>query len=139
MGRTLKLEWQYLVLAVDVMRCKLYWAWADRMNQTCLIPIFRKWMPDVVIWDGASAHRGKAMGEVGFERIFLLPYSPELNPCERVFEWLRAKIEGEVYNSIDHKRYAIEQHLRRLSRDKISLEQLVGWQWIYEAFSLFSV
>lgn len=41
-------------------------------------------IPDAVILDGASAHRGKAMGEVGFERIYLLPYSPELNPCERV-------------------------------------------------------
>jgi transposase len=127
--------WQYLVLAVDVIRCKLYWAWADRMNQMCLIPIFKKWMPNAVIWDGASAHRGKAMGEVSFERIFLLPYSPELNPCERVFEWLRAKIEGEVYRSLQHKRYTIEQHLRHLSHDKISLEPLIGWQWIRDAFT----
>lgn len=131
----IEFAWQYLVLAVDVLRCKLYWTWADRMNQTNLIPIFRKWMPDAVIWDGASAHRGKAMGEVGFERIFLLPYSPELNPCERVFEWLRAKIEGEVYISLQHKRCVIEQHLRRLSRDKSSLQQLMGWQGIRAAFA----
>ena len=52
--------WEYLVLGLDVVRCKMYWAWADRMNQKCLIPIFRKWMPDTVIWDGASAHQGKA-------------------------------------------------------------------------------
>lgn len=127
--------WQYLVLGVDVLRCKLYWAWADRMNQTSLIPIFTKWMPDAVIWDGASAHRGRAMGEVGFERIFLLPYSPELNPCERVFEWLRAKIEGEVYKSLQHKRHVIEQHLRRLSSDKVALRQLIGWEWIRQAFA----
>ena len=38
----------------------------------------------------------KATGEVGFERFFLLPYSPELNPCERVFEGLRAQIEGII-------------------------------------------
>lgn len=131
----IEFAWQYLVLAVDAIRCKLYWAWADRMNQASLIPIFRNWSPDAVIWDGASAHRGKAMGELSFERIFLLPYSPELNPCERVFEWLRAKIEGEVYASLQHKRRAIEQHLRRLSRDKISLEQLIGWQWIQDAFA----
>jgi putative transposase len=130
----IEFEWQYLVLAIDVVRCKLYWAWADRMNQTNLIPIFRKWMPDAVIWDGASAHRGKAMSEVGFERIFLLPYSPELNPCERVFEWLRAKIEGEVYKSLQHKRRVIEHYLRRLSCDKYSLRKLVYWKWIQQAF-----
>ena len=131
----IEFAWQYLVLAVDVVRCKLYWAWADRMNQTNLIPIFGKWMPDAVIWDGASAHRGKAMGEIGFGRIFLPPYSPELNPCERVFEWLRAKIEGEVYISLQHKRYALDQYLRRLNADKLSLRQLIGWQWIHDAFA----
>lgn len=130
----IEFAWQYLVLAVDVIRCKLYWTWANRMNQTQLIPIFRKWMPDAVIWDGASAHRGKAMGEVGFQRIFLPPYSPELNPCERVFEWLRAKLEGELYASLQHKRYTIEQHLRRLNSSKTTLKQLIGWCWIQEAF-----
>jgi len=89
----------------------------------------------MVIWDGASAHRGKAMGEVGFERIFLLPYSPELNPCERVFEWLRARIEGEVYATLQHKRYQIEHHLRRLNADKGQLKSLIGWSWIQDAFA----
>lgn len=131
----IEFAWQYLVLAIDTLRCKLYWAWADRMNQTSLIPIFEKWMPDAVIWDGASAHRGTAMGAIGFERIFLLPYSPELNPCERVFEWLRAKIEGEVYASLSHKRLRIDQLLRRLNADKPSLSRLIGWQWIHDAFA----
>lgn len=131
----IEFAWQYLVLAVDVVRCKLCWAWADRMNQSNLIPIFRKWMPDAVIWDGASAHRGKGMSEVGSKRIFLLPYSPELNPCERVFEWLRAKIEGEVYSSLQHKRLEINQLLRRLNADKQKLRRLVDWDWISLAFS----
>jgi len=89
-----------------------------------------------VIWDGASAHRGKAMGEVGFERIFLPPYSPELNPCERVFEWLRGKIEGEVYASLQHKRDEIDRLLRQLNANKLRLQQLIGWQWIREVFAL---
>lgn len=131
----IEFAWQYLVLAVDVVRCKLYWDWADRMNQTSLIPIFAKWMPDAIIWDGASAHRGKAMGEVGFERIFLLPYSPELNPCERVFEWLRDQIEGEVYASLKHKQYVINRLLRQLNANTLRLQSLVGWQWIQDAFA----
>lgn len=131
----IEFAWQYLVLAVDVLRCKLYWVWADRMNQPQLIPIFSKWMPDTVIWDGASAHRGKAMGEVGIKRIFLLPYSPELNPCERVFEWLRAKIEGEVYMSLQRKRCTIERYLRQLNADKTSLKSLISWQWIQDSFA----
>jgi transposase len=108
------------------------------MNQTCLIPIFKKWMLDTVIWDGATAHRGKAIGEMNFERIFLLPYSPELNPCERVFEWLRARIEGEVYVTLQHKRHEIEHHLRRLNADKGCLKSLIGWRWIQDTFAQLS-
>lgn len=63
----IQFAWQYLVLAVDVVRSKLYWDWADRMNQANLIPIFKRWLPNAVIWDGASAHRGKAMGEVSLK------------------------------------------------------------------------
>ena len=131
----IEFAWQYLVLAVDVMRCKLYWAWADRMNQACLIPIFEEWLPDAVVWDGASAHRGQAMGAVGFARIPLPPYSPELNPCERVFEWLRGRIEGEVYVSLKHKQHVIHQLLRQLNADKACLDQIIGWHWIQNAFA----
>jgi len=103
------------------------------MNQSNLIPIFKAWSADVVSWDGASAHRGKAMGEMGFERIILPPYSPELNPRKCVFEWLRARIEGEVYATLQHKRGAIERHLRRLNADRGHLKSLIGWQWIQDA------
>jgi transposase len=104
------------------------------MNQTHLIPIFRHWSPDAVIWDGASAHRGQAMGAIGFQRIALPAYSPELNPAERVFEYIRGKIEGEVYPSLQAKRYAIDRILRRLNGNRSCLQQLIGWQWIQDAF-----
>ena len=75
------------------------------------------------------------MGEVGFEQIFLPPYSPQLNPCERVFEWLRSKIEGEDYASLQHKRHTITQLLRSLAADKVALQSLIGWGWIHDAFA----
>jgi len=131
----IEFAWEYLVLAVDVERCALRWDWAKRMNQTHLLPIFKRWLPDAVIWDGASAHGGKAMGEVGFERIALPPYSPELNPCERIFEWLRGQMEGEVYASLTHKRLRIDHLLRRLNADKPRLSRLIGWRWIHQAFA----
>lgn len=132
--RQIEFAWRYLVLAVDVLHCHLKWAWAERMKQAHLIPIFEVCKPDAVIWDGASSHRGQAMGKLPFERIFLPPYSPELNPAERVFEEIRAEIEGEVYPSLIAKQYAIEQVLRRLNADKVRLDNLVGWNWIRQAY-----
>lgn len=126
--------WRYLVLAVDVIHDVLQWDWADRMNQTQLMPIFERWSPDAVIWDGATSHRGQAMGKLSFVRIFLPSYSPELNPAERVFEEIRREIEGIVYPSLQAKQHAIDQCLRRLRADKARLRQLIGWDWIRQVY-----
>jgi hypothetical protein len=131
----IEFAWEYLVLAVNVAQGELKWDWSARMNQSHLLPIFCRWLPDAVIWDGASAHRGKAMGEVGFERLTLPAYSPELNPPERVFEYIRGQIEGTIYPSLQAKRHEIDQTLRRLNADKARLRQLIGWQWIQDAFA----
>jgi len=130
----IEFAWEYLVLAINVATSELKWAWSARMNQEHLMPIFADWQPDVVIWDGASAHRGKEMGKLNFIRIALPSYSPELNPAERVFEHIRGKIEGEVYPSLSAKRHAIEQILRYLNANKQQLKQLIGWQWIQDNF-----
>lgn len=130
----IEFAWQYLVVAVDVIRCELRWAWTTRMNQAQLLPVLAAWSPDAVIWDGASAHRAKRMGDIGFARIFLPSYSPELNPAERIFEELRREIEGQVYPSLKAKRLAIEHYLRRLRANKPQLRQLLDWAWIRHAF-----
>ncbi len=109
------------------------WAWASRMNQAQRWPVFETWSLDAVVWDGASAHRGKAMSQLASNWIFLPPYSPELNPAERVFEELRRAIEGKRYRSLAAKRQAIEQELRSLQQAKRRLRTLVGWAWITEA------
>ncbi len=100
------------------------------MNQQQLVPIFEQWPMDGVVWDGAPSHRGKLMGQVGFGRIFLPAYSPELNPAERVFEEVRQHVEGEVYPSLQAKRAAIDHLLRQMKADKPRLKRLIGWDWI---------
>ena len=75
------------------------------------------------------------MGQVGFTRVFLPAYSPELNPAERVFEEVRRHIEGEVYPSLQAKRSAIDQVLRQLRADKTRLNRLVGWAWINQSLA----
>jgi len=100
------------------------------MNQQKLVPVFEQWPMDGVVWDGAPSHRGKLMGEVGFGRIFLPAYSPELNPAERVFEEVRRHIEGAVYPSLKAKTAAIDHLLRQMRADKPRLKRLIGWNWI---------
>lgn len=47
----------------------------------------------------------------------LPPYSPELNPVERVFQELRRQIEGQMYGRMELKVEAAERVLRALAAD----------------------
>lgn len=127
-------QWRYLVLAVDVIHLDLRWDWSDGMDQAALLPIFEQWDLDTVIWDGARSHHGQAIGDLTTQWIFLPPYSPELNPAERVFAEIRREVEGIGYPSLMAKQYAIDQFLRRLRADKLRLQSLVSWDWIQDVF-----
>ena len=60
----------------------------------------REDMPSTLV---ASSHRHELVRGVGLPLIGLPPYSPELNPAERVFEEVRRWIEGKVYPSLEDK------------------------------------
>ena len=73
------------------------------------------------------------VGEVGLRRIYQPPYSPELNPAERVFEEVRRWVEGRRYESMEAKKAAVEEVLRRLEAER-KVSSLVGWRYIHQAF-----
>jgi transposase len=62
-----------------------------------------------VVWDHAAFHKAKAVGEVGLRRVYQPPYSPELNPAERVFAEVRRWVEGRRYERIEAKKAAVEE------------------------------
>lgn len=67
-------------------------AWVEGM----LIPQLQP--EDVVIWDNATFHRSprlaKALSDAGIGLLFLSPYSPDLNPIEQFWSWLKAWIRA---------------------------------------------
>jgi transposase len=86
-----------------------------------------------VVGDHAASHKAKVVGEVGLRRIYQPPYSPELNPAERVFEEVRRWVEGRRYESIEAKKAAVEEVPRRLEAER-KVSSLVGWPYIRQAF-----
>lgn len=134
-------EWDYLNLAVDGRTGTLYWAWTDDMKAPSLASVVNRWGTeglDAVVWDGAPGHRGSAFDFVDVKRIRQPSYSPELNPAERVFEELRARIEGIVYGSLDAKKAAVETVLSELINDPVRVKRLTGWHWIRSSIECLS-
>ena len=58
------------------------------------------------------------------------PYSPDLNPTERVFEEVRRWVEGRIHRSIDDKMEAVNAYLRELESEPDRVRSLAGWDWI---------
>lgn len=89
----------------------------------------------VMVLDGAPSHRAFYL-EVpkNMALLRLPPYSPELNPTERLWEELREKeFANTVFDSLGAAIAQAAQGLRRLECSPIALQSLTGWQWILES------
>jgi hypothetical protein len=131
-----KREWAYLNLAINGLTGQLRWDWTENMKGQSIAPVVQQWAEDgveVVVWDRARGHRGPAYREVMVKLIEQPPYSPELNPAERVFEYLRSKVEGRVYGTIAAKKQAIEAEVRGLAATPDKIRSLAGWDWIHQS------
>ena len=84
------------------------------------------------VWDRARAWR-HGVCALPVHRIEQPAYSLELNPAEWVCEWLRSRIEGTMYGTIEAKREAVEQELCELNASADRIQRLTGWVWIREA------
>ena len=130
-------EWLYLFLVVDSRRGRLLWTWIDSMRgetiASALRGLRRQTDLGAVIWDGARGHRSDSVKDVGLPLVALPPYSPELNPAERVFEEVRRWVEGRVYESVEDKVAAVNGFLEWLESEPQRVRSLACWNWIEDA------
>lgn len=138
-------EWTYLNLAVDPLEGTLKWDWTSDMKAESIAPVLESWEDtqgdsqgdslEAIVWDGARGHQGEKYDEVNACRIQQPPYSPELQPVERIFQYLRARIEGIVYGELDAKKEAVEDELRKLAARPEKVQSLTCWDWIEKALT----
>jgi transposase len=134
-----KYEWVYLNLAVNGLTGALLWDWTPNMQAVSIAPVVQSWSEagvKTLVWDRARGHRGPTYDGSTVQRIEQPPYSPELNPAERVFAYLRDRIEGFVYGTVAHKQHAVERELCLLADNPNLVQHLAGWQWIHDSLSL---
>ena len=129
-------QWQYLALAVHPLRGTLRWSWVPNLKSISLAPVVRNWACHglrTLVWDRGQGHHGQAYTGLKVKRIEQPPHSPELNPAERIFEHLRAMVEGKVYGTLAAKRAAVEGELQALATSPDRVRSLAGWHWIVTA------
>ena len=130
-------QYRSLFLAVDVRRGRIWYCWLESMQGEAFCGVVRgieqAGVLDALVWDGAPGHTDHRVARIGVPLIALPPCSPELNPAERLFEAIRARIEGEVYATLDNKCARVDAILAEWDADPAQVRSLVGWRWILDA------
>ncbi len=76
--------------------------------------------PIVVIWDNAPCHVAKVVqghaAELGVELVPLPGYSPDLNPIERLWDWMREEVtRHHCHASLKELRVACQEFIARIN------------------------
>lgn len=84
----------------------------------------------LLLMDQAGWHKSNSLqipNNITIE--YLPPYSPELNPVEKLWKWLKAEtIHNFIYNSIEELSEAIEKSYQKL--DKICFSKLCACNYL---------
>jgi transposase len=80
----------------------------------------------VVIWDNAPCHIAKIVKaeakRLGIGLVYLPGYSPDLNPIERLWDWLREDVtRGHCHASVAELIGACQAFIERINRDPIAV------------------
>ncbi len=116
------LDWM-LTLKMDTLNMNAFLNHASRRHVNDYI---------VMVLDGASSHRSHDLRvPENMVLVRLPPYSPELNPAERLWEEIREKeFANRVFDSLGAAVAQAARGLKRLELMPEGLQSLTGWPWI---------
>jgi transposase len=85
-----------------------------------------------LITDGAGAHRSTRLKIAERLRLeHLPPYSPELNPVERLFKELRAVLKNLVFESLEAVEEAVIKAIKPFLKDGSRVKKLTFYGWLH--------
>jgi transposase len=136
--RQMKCEWDYLYGSLDVVGGQAHFCQFPSINQEW----DHTYLKDLTMIDGEAVHV-LIRDQVGFHLrdgdprlparvriIGLPPYSPELNPCEQLWDIVKDDIGNRVFETIEALREAMLPTLQRYWDDAAAVLKLIGREWM---------
>jgi transposase len=92
---------------------------------------------NLIVMDKSGWHVSKSL--VSFDNIafiYLPPYSPELNPAEHLWEYIREQkgFNNNVFKSLSEVEDKLSQSLLEMSIEKDKIKSLTDFNWIHYMF-----
>jgi hypothetical protein len=113
----------------------LPWADTDAMNM--FLSEFSKEYSHyrvIMVMDKAGWHRSYGLNiPNNISLLFLPPYSPELNPVEKIWRYIREKkgFNNHTFSSIDDVENNLEKALYELYDEKEEMKSLCNFKWLH--------
>jgi len=88
----------------------------------------------VMLWDNAGFHQtGNMKIPEGIEFFPLPPYTPELQPAERLWPTLHEAMANRWIRTLDHLEQILTKRIRALIKTPDYIQALTGFKWILSA------
>ncbi len=138
--KQLKYEWDYLYGSLDIVGGDTHFCQVPGVN----LKWDRAYLEDLVascpgvvhilIRDGAGFHLrdGDPRLPEGVRTVDLPPYSPELNPCEQLWDIVKDSLGNKVFETVEKLREAMLPELARYWDDAAAVLRLIGRPWLLE-------
>ncbi|MBD1905702.1 transposase, partial [Funiculus sociatus GB2-A5] len=69
--------------------------------------------------------------------LFQPAYSPEVNPIERLWKYIKEQLKWQTFDNLEELREAVEKSLGKLSKEIVA--SLTGWKFILDALSVADI
>lgn len=84
-------------------------------------------------FDGAGWHISNTLQlPQNIQTLLLPPYSPELNPTEHIWDYIREqkKFNNHTFTSIDHVEKQLVKVLKEINNEKDTIKSMCNFKWL---------
>jgi transposase len=90
----------------------------------------------LLLWDQAGFHQTANMQlPAGIEICSLPPYTPELQPAERLWPSLQEAVANRWVRTLDHLESLLTDRIQALIKTPETIRALTGFSWILSALN----
>lgn len=134
----------YIYGAADVEDGENFFLEFPNMNTDCFQSFLYKFSEffqdsmNILLIDNAGIHKAKRLIiPENIRLIFLPPYSPELNPVERFWQYIKKYIKGKIFSGFMEMKDCVADILKKCSNRMTA--SLTGFPYILDAINKSSV
>lgn len=116
------------VYEIERINCKIFEAYLNKFSQ------HNPKQAKIVVIDNAGFHSTKNITVP--DNIFLLripPYSPELNPCEQIWAWIKTRYKNRIFEDLDDLKTWLHNIVKNMKAQTV--KSIVSNHHYLEAFN----